>query len=81
MSSILEYIVTYWSVLFTMDAYFRSKTQQTTVKYNQQLSKHSTTPPQLHFLASTSCLNATTLRDIQHKTGSSTWRWEIYLCT
>jgi hypothetical protein len=27
-------------VLFTMDVYFHSKTQHTTVKYNQQLSKH-----------------------------------------
>jgi hypothetical protein len=28
-------------VLFTMDVYLRSKTQHTTVQYNQQLSKHA----------------------------------------
>jgi hypothetical protein len=31
-------------VLFTMDVYFNSETQHTTVKYNQQLSEHGTIP-------------------------------------
>jgi hypothetical protein len=33
-------IITFSRVLFTMEFYFRSKTQHTTVKYNQQLSRH-----------------------------------------
>jgi hypothetical protein len=36
-------IVTYWRVLFTMDIYFRSKTQHITVKHSQQLFEHTYT--------------------------------------
>jgi hypothetical protein len=37
---------------FKKDVYFHSKTQHTTVKYNQQLSKHSTTVPRLAIVTS-----------------------------
>jgi len=43
----LKCIVTYWGFYFKMDLYFNSKTQHTTVKYNQQLSKHSRIIPRL----------------------------------
>jgi hypothetical protein len=45
-------------VLFTMDVYFRSKTQHNTVKYNQQLSKHTCASIFRHLSHETTLLSA-----------------------
>jgi hypothetical protein len=67
LSSLWSYILycnVLW-VLFKMDVYFHSKTQRTTFKYNQQLSKHVRT---IHrrAIGPLACHNSTSVTIVHH---------------